>query len=403
MLTPELVQARRQKGELFLVSLGARKDRAITLAGELLGAAETSLGQSRETLDAAWEGILVEPRDRKLKDALCKLIEDGLAFDVETPVDPIELRRRVFTRATIERRSEEGLDRIALLSEMGIDVGLSTEQMELALFADLKSAHVARAKQPGELVPGGAAALIARFDLAQRQAVLLRATELSVELEVTDRAALRALFRKLKFFRLLFTAEMLEAGKVLLRVDGPFSLFESVTKYGLSLALALPWIEATGKHRMVADLRWGKERLPLRFTVEGDRGAHTVEAPSIPEELATLVRRIADRSGCPWTVAEADVVLDAKGSGSIIPDLVFTHRSKKRKVYLELMGYWSRDALWRRIEMIEKGALRERVIFCASERLRVSESALSSEHAALLTYKGAISITALLDKLDALA
>jgi len=402
MLTPELVQARRQKGELLLVSLGPRKERAVTLASELVSAAEASLGQSRETLEAAWDGILVEPRDRKLKDALSKLIEDALAFDVETPVDPIELRRRVFTRATIERRTDAGLDRVALLSEMAVEVELSAEQLELALFADLKSAHVARAKQPGELVPGGAEALIARFDLAQRQAVLLRATELSVELEVTDRAALRALFRKMKFFRLLFTAEMREAGKVHLRIDGPFSLFESVTKYGLSLALALPWIEATGKHKIVADLRWGKERLPLRFTVEGSRQAHAVEAPAMPEELSTLVRRISERSGCPWTVAEADVVLDAKGSGAVIPDLVFTHRSTKKRVYLELMGYWSRDALWKRIEMIEKGALRERVVFCASERLRVSESALSSDHAAVLTYKGAVSVTALLDKLDAL-
>ncbi len=400
MLTPELVQARRQKGELFLVSLGPRRDRAVALAGELIGAAEASIGQSRQTLEAAWDGVLVEPRDRKLKDALAKLIEDALAFDVETPVDPIELRRRVFSRATIARRSEEGLDRDALLAEVARDVELSPEALEVALFADLKSAHVARPKRAGELCPGGPEALIERFDLAQRQAVLLRATELTVELEVTDRAALRALVRKLKFLRLIFTAQMVGEARVRLQIDGPFSLFESVTKYGLSLALALPWIEAAGKHRVVADLRWGKERLPLRFRIEGEGHAHAVEAPPMPDELTTLVRRLADRAS-DWTVADADVVLDAKGT-AILPDLVFTHGPTKRTVYLELMGFWSRDALFNRIEMVERGALRERVVFCASERLRVSEAALESEHAALLTYKGAISVTALLEKLDAL-
>lgn len=404
MLTPELINVRRQKGQLFLVPLGARKESAIELANELLTTAESFVGQSREGLEDAWDAISIEPRDRKLKEGLCKLIEDKLAFDVETPLDPVELRRRVFHRANLLRRSSPSFDRDAVLAEVAAEVELTPGALEQALFADLKNAHVVRAKLPGgELVPGGAAALVAGYDLGQRQAVLLRATQVVAELRDPDRRALRALFRKLKFFRLLFDVQQLAGGLVHLRIDGPFSLFESITKYGLSLALALPWIESVGEHRITADLRWGKERLPLTFVIEGQRRPSTAESPSMPEELETLLRRLADRADLRWTVTEADVLLEAKGMGVVIPDLMFVHQKTKRVVYLELMGYWSRDAVFKRIEMVDAGLLSAPVIFCASERLRVSEEALESPHAALLTYKGTISPSALLEKLEKLA
>lgn len=402
MLTPELIQVRRQKGQLFVVPLGAREGRALALATELLTTAEGMVGQSREALDDAWEAIPVEPRDRKVKDGLAKLIEDRLDFDVETPLDPVELRRLVFHRATVARRASPVFDRDAVLAEVAAEVDLTPGALEQALFADLKNAHVVRQKEPGELVPGGAEGLIRGYDLAQRQAVFLRATEVVAELRNPDRAALRGLFRKLKFFRLLFSANQLAGGLVQLRIDGPFSLFESVTKYGLSLALALPWIESVGEHRISADLRWGKERLPLTFVTEGLGRPTSSEAPGMPEELQTLVRKLEERPDLPWTVSEPDVLLDAKGLGVVVPDLVFTHTKTKKRIYLELLGYWSRDAVFKRIEMIEKGRLDEKVIFCAGQRLRVSEAALDSEHAALLIYKGAISVSALLEKLDAL-
>lgn len=401
MLTPELVHARRQKGQLFLVPLGAREREAHGLARELLVTAEEMIGQSRQELEAAWDAIPIEPRDRKLKDGLCKLIEDRLAFDVETAVDPVEVRRKVFVRATIARRAG-AFDRAAVLAEAAEELGLTAAAVDQALFCDLKNAHVVRPKQPGELVPGGVEALVSGYDLAQRQAVLLRATEVVVELRDPDKAALRSLLRKLKFLRLLFEARSVGVGVVHLHVDGPFSLFESTTKYGLSLALALPWIEATGEHRIVADVRWGKERLPLRFVIEGPRRREPDEGPPVPEELTTLVRKLEAQPELAWRVEPADVILSAKANGTIVPDLVFTHRESGARVYLELMGYWSREALWRRIELVEKGLLEDKVVFCASERLRVSEEALESPHAALLTYKGAISASALLTKIDAL-
>lgn len=415
MLTADLVHTRRQGGTLRIVPLGARRERAEALAREVIDVAAAHLGRTLAELEAAWDAIETEPRDRKLRDGLVKLVLDRLDVGAETEESPAELRHAVFSRATAARRAlGEGarFDRGAVLVEVGAAYGMTAEEVEAALFSDLRGAHVVRAATPHEIVPGGAHALVLGYDLAQRQAVLLRATHLRVRLRAPEPRALRALFRTLKFHRLLF--EVREASsdeeeasggdrEIVLDLDGPFSLFESVTKYGLSLALALPAIEASGDHVLEADVRWGRERMPLRFTCEGSRAgavspndeARGRGAP--PEEVGALVERWGDRSA-RFACAPADVVLTLPGVGVCVPDLVFTHVASKRRVYVEVLGYWSRDAVWKRVELAEKG-LAEPVVFCASERLRVSEAVLDRPSARLLVYKGAISPAALEEKL----
>jgi predicted nuclease of restriction endonuclease-like RecB superfamily len=76
--------------------------------------------------------------------------------------------------------------------------------------------------------------------------------------------------------------------------------------------------------------------------------------------------------------------------GLCIPDLRFVHRDTGEVAYLELLGYWSRDAVWKRVELVAKG-LRERVIFAASSRLRVSEEVLDdAAPSELYVYKGTL-------------
>lgn len=402
MLTADLVHTRRRAGQLHVVPLGARRERAETLAKDLVEIAAAHVGRTIGELEAAWDALEVEPRDRKLKDGLKKLVLDRLEVEAEVERDPAELRDAVFRRATEVRRAlSEGasFDRGAVLVEIAATYGMKAEELEAALFSDLRGAHVVRTASPHEIVPGGPASLVAGYDLAQRQAVLLRATHLRATLRAPDPRALRALFRTLKFHRLLFESRH-EEGEVVLDLDGPFSLFESVTKYGLSLALALPAIEAAGDHAIDADVRWGKERMPLRFTYEGTRTGGEAARASVPEEITTLVSRWGERAA-RFSCAPADVVLDLPGVGVCVPDLVFTDARTKKRVYVEVLGFWSRDAVWKRVELAERG-LAEPVVFCASERLRVSEAVLDRGSARLLVYKGAIPPAALEEKLAAL-
>ncbi len=68
----------------------------------------------------------------------------------------------------------------------------------------------------------------------------------------------------------------------------------------------------------------------------------------------------------------------------------------------EVLGFWNRDAVWRRVELVEQG-LATKIVFVVSARLRVSEEVLSdTESAALYVYKGAINPKALERKLEQL-
>jgi predicted nuclease of restriction endonuclease-like RecB superfamily len=85
-----------------------------------------------------------------------------------------------------------------------------------------------------------------------------------------------------------------------------------------------------------------------------------------------------------------------------VPDLVFVQHGTGRKVYFEVMGYWSRQAVFRKVDLVAQGLAHE-VIFAVSQRLRVSEEVLPAElPAALYVYKGVMSpgrVKELLDRL----
>ena len=151
-----------------------------------------------------------------------------------------------------------------MLAAVAAERGLAVDAVERGLYADLRDAHVIT-----QLAPITAAQLVAAYELAQPQAVLLRATRIVVEVHSAIPGAYRTLFRKLKFLRLLCAIAPTAKGGYRIEIDGPFALFESSTRYGLALALALPAIRELDRWSLVADLRWGTARTPLRCHLDG--------------------------------------------------------------------------------------------------------------------------------------
>jgi predicted nuclease of restriction endonuclease-like RecB superfamily len=403
VLTADLVSARRRGDELCLVLLNeAGRASALAIAGELLATATAHVGRTRDELSAALSGIDVGPREHRLKAALAKLIEDRCEFDSSDDAVPQAVRRDVFTRASAVRAALEPtarFDRDAILAEVAEERGTSGEAIEGALFADLRGAHILVA-----FPAPSSATLVASYEHAQAQAVLLRAVKVTVDVRCASAQVLRALFRRLKFLRLLHTIERRSEG-YRIAIDGPFSLFESVTKYGLQLALVLPALELCDAWRLEADVRWGKDRAPLAFRLAGGSTSGDVEAPPLPDETQALLRgfRALETS---WAVSANEEILELPGVGLSVPDLVFERRREgngDERIYLEVMGYWSRAAVWKRVELVQAG-LRERILFAVSSRLRVSEDVLEADlPGALYVYKQRMNARTIADRLERLA
>ena len=253
------------------------------------------------------------------------------------------------------------------------------------------------------------ALLVDAYERGQAQAVLLRSVKVTVDVRCGSAGAARALFRRIKFLRLLHTIAKTESGHRIV-IDGPFSLFDAVTKYGLQLALVLPALEGCDAWSLEADVRWGKTREALTFKIAGGRDASSKKAtraarePPLPDEVRALAAAFA-KIGSAWRVSPARAILDMPGVGMCVPDLLFERENsgRKERVYLEVMGFWSRDAVWKRVELVQAG-LGEAVVFAVSSRLRVSEEVLGDDlPAALYVYKGTMNARAIAERLDGVA
>jgi predicted nuclease of restriction endonuclease-like RecB superfamily len=400
MLTADLVRATRRAGKLVVTPLaGKTRTRAVELADAYLAVTVGQVGCPQHEVKAAWCAVDALPREAKLTAGLIKLVEDACTFESESAVDPRVLRSDLFMRAAAARREQTEaapFERLALLEAAGQVHGLSAEQAERALYADLKSEH--RLLEAPTL---DAEALVARYEVSQLQAVLLRAVQVTARVSCSTAAGYRELFRKLKFRRLLFQIEADPGGGYRIEIDGPFSLFESVTKYGLKLAMMLPALLQADRLELSAEVKWGKQRAPCTFFLDQKRARKTNgERARLPDEVEALLSAF-DKPRSGWRAAPADKVLDLPGVGLCVPDLRFSH-DDGAEVFLEVMGYWSREAVWKRVELVEKG-ISDKLLFAASQRLRVSEEVLA-EHpsAALYVYKGTLSPKAVTERLERL-
>lgn len=408
MLGADRVHARRKGSELRLVKLDDKaRERATRIAERLLSTLHAQSGGTREEVEEAMRDVAATfdggPTDRRMSDGLWKLLDDAAIWDaVAGDLDPVEVRRAVFERASAARRDGE-FDRGAILAGVASELESTAAAVEGALYADLRGAQ--RLIEAPQWSPK---TLVDRWEGAQAQAVLLRAVRIEVYVACASAGAYRALFQRLKFLRLLHEVQRLppdekwpngkRCGGHRIVIDGPFSLFESVTKYGLKLAMVLPLLEGADAFHLIAEVRWGQARTPLTFKLDGGATSEGHEPPPLADDVTALLQRFA-ALGSPWTARPAPDVLELPGIGLCVPDLLFEHTDGTR-VFLEVLGFWSREAVFRRVELVERG-LPHPIVFAVSKRLRVREDLIEDRlPAALYVYKGAMSARVILERLE---
>jgi len=406
VLTADLVTARRRGDELRLIPVDLhRRARIETLAAAFTDIARAKVGSTRQQLDAALDegaaGADLPSPDRRLIAAVQKLVYDGCSFEEPDAETAAALRREIFRRAATERRAASPsapFDRGALLEAAARERGTTAAVVEAGLYGDRPARQRLLAfagRPPGMLAAG--------FELAEAQAVLLRATRVTASVRSRDAGTYRQLFRTLKFLRLLPVVETAAEGGYRITLDGPLSLFQGGTRYGLQLGLALPAIAGCDSWSIEADVRWGADRRPLRFRVGGGAlQTAATEAPSLPDELAAFVTAF-ERLGSEWRVDREPAVLDLPGAGMCVPDLAFVRARDGARVHFELLGFWSREAVWRRVELVRAG-LPHKILFAASKGLRVGEAVLDeTPTAALYVFARVIAAKQVLDRIERLA
>ena len=399
MLTSDLVRVRR-RGELLepRYVTGKVQARLADVADALIGTMRGAAGAAREVVDAQLDGVAHKPSDRIAVGGLRKLLFDRCTFGVEPGPEPADVRRIVFMVAAARRmelQAGEVFSQAAVMEAAAEELGIEEAAVRARLFADLKANE-----RLVEFRDIDATALVQRYNVALAQAVLLRATKVMIALDQEDAGAVRQLFREARFQGLLHRVEQRADDQWYVELDGPMSLFSASQKYGLKLALFLPAVLRCSRWRLRAELLWGKRKEPRVFELGPENGlvAQQRAISGVAPEMAKFVDGFRKLESV-WKVTANDEIVALPGEVVCVPDLVFSNTQTGEEVFLEAFGFWSRTAVWQRVETIARG-FPGRIILAVGKHLRVSEEVLDEDAPGeLYVYKKTMRPRAVLERL----
>lgn len=413
MLTKDLVRVQVRGRELVPTLIDPARDELVSFATDLVALAERAVAESltRGAVEDEIDERIGPSKHQLVLRGLAKLLLDRCDAEVDPALDPPALRERVFLRARergpLALDPDDALGRVhadAVLAEVGAEVGLSADALRRALYADLPSEQVVRSWRP--LSPQ---ALLHRYNVAQIQALLLHTTEVRLFLPKPSVARVRQLLRHAKFQQLLFRASRRDDGLELV-LDGPMSLFSQSTRYGMQLANFLPAvILQDGAWTLEADVRWvrggaGATAAKKSLKVGPELGliSHLADTGAyVAREVSWFVERWnASATDSGWRMSEVPEPIDLGGRGVVLPD--FTFERDGRTAHLEIVGYWRKDWLARRLEGLRRHAAGN-LVLAVSTKLCGDDGVLDDLPVQVIPFAQVVPVKDVLAALDKVA
>ncbi|MFM1802299.1 MAG: hypothetical protein RJA81_1651 [Planctomycetota bacterium] len=366
MLTGNLVRVKTVKMRIIPLYISRDNAEWLDVCESLLEIFRNASGMTRGEIEESVADLFGSGQATLIHRGLARVLEDRSEFEVVSEVDPEQIREKLFSAAALYRtaiarkrravspeQAIPGFQRDQILAAVAKDLEISPAQLEMSLFADLKDEN--RLLQFDDIT---AQRLIDRYNVALAQSILLRATRLQVEIRMESPARLRRIFQMLKFHRLLFQATGQSTEGLNLTIEGPMSLFQSTTKYGLQMALWLPSLLNCRDFRLDADLLWGTKKELRTFHLEKQDGlvSHLTDSGAWqPPEFEAFLNRF--RQIAPtWSIQEAEQPFRASGVQGLhriwMPDFQLTHLESGRRVFLEILGFWRNQSFEQLLEWV---------------------------------------------------
>ena len=359
MLTSDLLRVRVVKNEIRPQYIQVDQPRHRARAEQLLDVFQSAIqteASRAELLDAIREveGLSTE---HKLVKGLAKLLFDRCTFTpralpMDDAPDAAALRHKLFTLATAQgplaRRPGPTVRVTAktLFAAVAAELGCSAAQVSDALYADLKDEQrLTSAKLPVDEL-----ALLHRYNVSLVQSVMLHATRVTITLNRPSPRRLRQLFRYLKFHQLMYRIAS-KPPIVTLEVDGPLSLLSQSSRYGMQLSNFFPAVLLQDRPwALEAELKWGKKRKVRKlFRIDHTKGlrSHYQDRGVWTSQTEEWFEQRFNKLSASWTLHPGEPI-DLGEQRILIPD--FTFRKKGRVAHLDIVGFWRRGYLEKRLK-----------------------------------------------------
>ncbi|RLE71977.1 MAG: hypothetical protein DRJ37_03870 [Thermoprotei archaeon] len=350
MLPSDLLVARARKG--FIYPLFSNFDALeIHVAKRLIEVFAESVGAKRRDL---------EEKVKKVEDIAFKLGLDyrfarGLAHLLyrktrfskpEAAVDPVKARLEVFKIASEKfggfTLNEE--ERAEVFASAASKLGVSVKELIssfTAVYEELQVVEEFDALSPIELLK--------TYNLSLAQTLLFKALDLTAEVEISG-TEMKMLLFNVKRLGLMYLAEKNPRG-IRLYIDGPASIVKQTERYGTRLAKLLPYITCARKWSIRARVR--RRGVVYKFRLDDKYSRLFPKSRLELEEYDSRLEKIFHRRfttlGSGWKIRREPEPLIA-GKHVFIPDFVFEKNGVK--VYFEIMGFWTREYLDRKLEKL---------------------------------------------------
>ncbi len=367
MLTADLLRARVRGGALHPTFIDPNDEALLRRARGLVREFKVHDQKTRAELDEALNELVGDDVTFAITRGLGKLLHDRSKWEPSCPVPPVELRRLIFEASATHHPVGASRSRDEVIAGVATQLGVEPEDVERGMYSDLKAEH--RLTSFKEIEPS---ALLHRYNLALAQGMLYRASTMSIEVKTKSPAGLRQLFRWLKFHQLMHRALRTKGGWRV-EIDGPLSLFDQSQRYGLQMAKFLPALLLTENWRMEAAVQWRDRTDTLKFELTPKAGLVSHLKPkgmAVSREEKLVVERLRKKK--EWKVSKRATVLDLGGKDVLVPDFTLSH-ADGRKAFVEVVGFWRRSYLERRIEVLSKYGP-ENLVLCVSRRMATEKT-----------------------------
>ncbi len=367
MLTSDLAISRQRGKKIEPQYISPTDANFLQVAGDLIAMVSQHLGFRREELDAALADYIGTGTDYRILRGLIKLLTDRCTFEVSRIVEPSEIRRALFFRAKAHHPAgaSEHL-RQQVIVETANELKCSPEELIANLYADLPDNQRLidfQEPSPDELID--------HYNLAQAQALLYRSVEMRLWIEPQTAASYRQLFEAIKAYRLVHQiAGSAERGYEI-RLTGPVAMFHRSQKYGIQMSVFLPALLLCKGWRMQAEIesKFGGSVFFELASLDTRLRSNLLEAMRSENPLAEKLKTSWAKTASDWTLEESREVIDL-GESAFAADFLLTHVDGRR-VYLEVMGFWTPRYLTERLQEFTRARFND-FILVVSEDLRGS-------------------------------
>ncbi|MEH2277513.1 MAG: DUF790 family protein [Nostoc sp.] len=376
MLPTDLLM-HRQNGEEIIPKRLKIDQKTSELAIELINYFQSAVGKTQGVLERQLTDFEGDSTDYRVKRGLAYILKSSFCtFEVVSPLEPQMLRERVFSLASKSVSNREStqvtLGKVAdeLTQELEREVLL--EQVRNGLYADLSENKILTVFDAPT-----APDLLNRYNLSQVQGVFYKASQLVLNAHRNVPGEYKLLFRYLKLFQLMAYIEGDADHGFTITIDGPTSLFNPSTRYGLAIAKLIPALLHVTKWSLSSILQtrdaYTNTWKTGRFTLNSECGLVSHYPPGKPYD-SMLEASFADKwdalkSG--WALEREVDLIPIPGS-VMIPDFRLVH-SDGRTFLLEIVGYWRPEYLQKKFSQVRR-AERDDLILAISERLNLEKA-----------------------------